>query len=188
MERAKPKKNIGPGTAKTVAQAKLVKAPKCGVAMPKASSRSSSFNEPRWLLAVIEQHRKPPRLSLLLLPFRQPARRVIRLAVQLLHLFHKARPIIAFGVRERPRLAFIVPAIGVEPLRLFVMTDRGFALTGVIKMFGQSELGRRQRPIGVLRREALFQFLFAQGEGASFAVRRPIADGVQVFRGFKPSH
>src|SRR5262245_62884861 len=90
MERAKPKKNIGPGTAKTVAQAKLVKAPKCGVAMPKASSRSSSFDEPRWLLAVIEQHRKPPSLSLLLLPFRQPARRVIRLAVQLLHLFHKA--------------------------------------------------------------------------------------------------
>src|SRR5215510_10981987 len=74
--------------------------------------------------------------SFLLLPFRQPARRVVRLAVQLLHLFHEARPVIALGVRERPRLAFIVPAFGVEPLRLFVMSDRGLALAVAIKIFG----------------------------------------------------
>src|SRR5262245_8587271 len=40
--------------------------------------------------------------SFLILRFRQAAWRIVRFAVQLLDLFHKARPVIAFGVRERP--------------------------------------------------------------------------------------
>jgi hypothetical protein len=61
-------------------------------------------------------------------------------------------------------------------------------LTSAIKMFGQSELGRRQRPTGILRREAFFQLLLAQDEDALFAVRRPIAEGVEIFRGFYSVH
>jgi hypothetical protein len=68
-------------------------------------------------------NRLPTPESILFLRFRQLARRIIWLAVQFLHLLHKVRPVIALGVRERPRLAFVVPAFRVESLRLLVMLD-----------------------------------------------------------------
>lgn len=64
-----------------------------------------------------------PAFLRLLFAWRQTSRRIVRFALQLLHLFHKGRSVLALGVGERPSLAFVVPVLRVEPLRLFVMPD-----------------------------------------------------------------
>lgn len=103
---------------------------------------------------------------------------VIRFAVQFLHFVRERRAVFFFGTRQRPRLPFEIPAFGIQSLRFFVMRNCGFAVARLIQILGQTELRRRQSPIGILRRQAFAQFCLAHRKHAFLAVLHPIAQAV----------
>src|ERR1051326_3110767 len=87
--------------------------------------------------------------SLRFLLARQLRRRIIHLApADLIHLFFEARAVVALGVRERPRLALVIPAPGIEPLRLFEVRDRFCRMSSLVELLAQAKLGGSKRNAG----------------------------------------
>ena len=93
------------------------------------------------------------RLVISLLRFRQLVRLVIGFAVEFLNFFFKVRAVIAIGVRQRPRLALVIPVVGIESLSLFEMRNRVSAFTLLEQKLAKSEFGIGRQPVVINRFE-----------------------------------
>src|SRR5712692_11824273 len=91
----------------------------------------------------IDEHSRFPlvvRIVRSLLRFRQLARFVVGLAVELLYFLAKIRAVIALGIRQGPGLPLVIPIVGIEPLRLLEMRNRVDAFSLFVEILSQRKL------------------------------------------------